>query len=164
MKQEDACVHFIDSTGNPVQRMPDYINPATNGAVFNERGEILLQKRSDNGHWALPGGAVEVGESVEQAAIREVFEETGLHVTIKRLIGVYSDPKYHLLMSRPNGKISHPVVLLFECEYQSGEARISDESTDIGFFPPDALPEKTLLSHHIRIKDALTNRVEPFIR
>ena len=56
-------------------------------------GEILLIQRADNGHWGLPGGHVEPGESVAQAAAREVLEETGCKIEVGRLIGVYSDPE-----------------------------------------------------------------------
>lgn len=155
---------FVDSTGAPIRKVPDDIRPGTNGVIFNERAEVLLQKRSDNGWWGLPGGGVDVGESIEQCVIREVFEETGLHVTAKRLIGIYSDPKHHTLMSYPDGNVIQYVLASFECELQSGELRISDESTDIGYFPVDGLPDNTLLSSRLRIEDALANSPEPFIR
>ncbi|MCI0440274.1 MAG: NUDIX domain-containing protein [Chloroflexi bacterium] len=155
---------FIDSAGKPITRMPDAIRPATNAAIFNERGEVLLQRRADNGFWGLPGGNVDIGESVEQCAIREAKEETGLDVTVTRFVGVYSDPRYYSILSYPNGYVVHYVTLVFECEAQSHDLAISDESTDIGWFPTSALPENTLLSHHIRIQDALARRAEPFIR
>ena len=67
-------------------------------------------------------------------AIREVLEEIGLHVTIKRLIGIYSDPQHYSIMSYPSAEwVIHYVTLLFECECQSGQLQISDESTDIGY-------------------------------
>jgi ADP-ribose pyrophosphatase YjhB (NUDIX family) len=144
--------------------MPDEVRPGTTGVIFNENGEVLLQKRSDNGWWGLPGGAVDIGESVEQCVVREVFEETGLHVTVKRLIGIYSDPKHYSVMSYPGGDTVQYVSVSFECEPQSGELRISDESTDIGYFAVDSLPDNTLLSSQLRIKDALAQTAEQFIR
>ncbi len=144
--------------------MPDAIRPGTNGVIFNERGEILLQKRADNGFWGLPGGAVDVGESVEQGAVREVLEETNLTVTIKRFVGIYSDPKHFTIASYPGGDIVQFVSVVFECEYQSGELATSDESTDIGYFPTDALPENTMLSHLIRIEDTIANLPQPVVR
>ena len=165
MVQNEPPTNLFDSTGQALTKMPDQILPSTNGAVFNERGEVLLQKRADNGYWGLPGGKVDIGESVEQGAIREVLEETGLNVAVKRLIGVYSDPKHYSIMSYDAaGWIIHYVTLVFECEYQSGQLQISDESTDIGYFSPDSLPENTLLSHHLRIRDAVANQAAPFIR
>jgi ADP-ribose pyrophosphatase YjhB (NUDIX family) len=164
MPQSEQIPNWLDSTGAPVPRMPDGIHVATVGIMFNDRGEVLLQRRADNGHWALPGGFVDVGESVAEGAVREVFEETGLRTTIKRLVGIYSDPRHHTIMQHRSGRIYHMVIIAFECEVQSGELKISHESTDIGYFPTDALPEKTILSHPIRIQDALANRVEPFVR
>ena len=165
MGQKEPPNNLFDSTGKALSKMPDEIRPSTNGAIFNENGEVLLQKRADNGYWGLPGGKIDIGESVAQGAIREVLEETGLRVTIKRLIGVYSDPLHYSIMSYPSaGWVIHYVTLLFECQLQSGDLQISDESTDIGYFSPDSLPENTLLSHQIRIKDALAYQEEPFIR
>ena len=155
---------FVDATGKPLTKMPDRIGPAANGVVFDERGHVLLQRRSDNAFWGLPGGWVDVGESVEQGVIREVLEETGLDVTVKRLVGIYSDPKNYTIMTYPGGTVVQFVTVVFECERQSGELRISDESTDIGYFPVDALPEDTLLGHCIRIQDAVAREGAPFIR
>ena len=80
MAEHRTPISFLDSTGKPLPKLPKIIRPGTCAAVFNERGEILLQKRADNGFWSMPGGAVDPGESVEQGALREVWEETGLQV------------------------------------------------------------------------------------
>ena len=106
MAGPDSFRQFVDSSGQPLSKMPDSILPSTNGVVFNSRGEVLLQKRADNGYWGLPGGRVDIGESVEQGAIREVLEETGLHVTVKRLIGIYSDPEQYSILSYPWGLVA----------------------------------------------------------
>ena len=58
---------------------------------------LLLMQRSDNGAWGLPGGYVEIGESVVEAAAREVVEETGVRVEVERLVGVYSDPRVQVI-------------------------------------------------------------------
>ena len=144
--------------------MPDAILPATNGVVFNDRGDVLLQKRADNGYWGLPGGKVDISETLEHGTAREVMEEAGIEVKVGRLIGVYSAPQSYSVLQYPDGTAVHYVTFLFECDYVSGELTISDESTDIGYFAPDDLPQDTLLSHRIRIKDALEHRVEPFVR
>src|SRR5262249_17131315 len=88
MAEQSAPVSFYDSTGKPLPRLPKVIRPGTCAAVFNERGEILLQKRADNGFWSMPGGAVDPGESVEQGALREVWEEKRLQERMVRLGGV----------------------------------------------------------------------------
>ena len=74
----DEAGPFIDSTGKPLVGRPTSIRPGACAVIFDGDGKILLERRSDNGFWGLPGGAVEVGESVEQAIKREVMEETGI--------------------------------------------------------------------------------------
>src|SRR6266404_7751893 len=68
------------------------VRPSVSAVIFDRRGRLLLQQRSDGGQWGLPGGSVEIGESLAEAARREVLEETGLVVVVRRLIGVYSEP------------------------------------------------------------------------
>ncbi|MBI2561507.1 MAG: NUDIX domain-containing protein [candidate division NC10 bacterium] len=79
------------------------LRPGVAAIISNGEGKILLQRRSDNGLWGLPGGSVEIGESVRDAIIREVQEETGLTVEVVRLIGVYSDPKVQVVRYEPGG-------------------------------------------------------------
>jgi 8-oxo-dGTP pyrophosphatase MutT (NUDIX family) len=164
MAEHRTLVSFLDSTGKPLPTLPKVIRPGTCAAVFNERGEILLQKRADNGFWSMPGGAIDPGESVEQGALREVWEETGLQVRVVRLVGVYSDPRNYMITHYPGGDIVHNVSLCFVCEWVSGTLRISDESTDMGYFPVEALPEPMMPSHLIRLQDVLAQQREPFIR
>jgi 8-oxo-dGTP pyrophosphatase MutT (NUDIX family) len=164
MAEHSTPIPFLDSTGKPLPRLPKVIRPGTCAAVFNGRGEILLQKRADNGFWSMPGGAIDPGESVEQGALREVWEETGLQVRVVRLVGVYSDPRNYMVTHYPGGDIVHNVSLCFVCERVAGTLQLSDESTDIGYFPVEALPAPMMLSHLIRLKDVLAQQHEPFIR
>ncbi len=69
--------------------------PSVNVVVVNQAAEVLLIRRSDNDNRALPGGAVDLGESVSQAAVRETREETGIDCEATDLLGIYSDPKVH---------------------------------------------------------------------
>ena len=132
-------------------------------ALFDEQGRILLTKRSDNGQWCLPGGGVEPGESLEEACIREVWEETGLTVRVKRLVGVYSHPD--MLVVYPDGKKVQIVAVHFEVEAISGEAGLSNETTDFGYFTKDELePLQFLGRHKERILDTMENRVEAVIK
>ena len=155
---------FLDVAGQPLPRGPDAIRPGTNAIIFNGSREVFLEKRADYGVWGLPGGAVEVGESVQESLVREVYEETGLHVVVKRLVGIYSDPSRYSVVVYPDGHVVHCVTIGFECERVSGDLRISSESTDIGYFPTDALPEDTLVGHQMRIQDAVARSDAPFIR
>jgi ADP-ribose pyrophosphatase YjhB (NUDIX family) len=105
---------------------------------------------------------MEIGESMETCAIREMFEETGLHVRIKRLVGVYSDPKNYCILRYPNGYAVHYLIVTYEVEQIGGELLISDESTDLRFFDVDALPEGMMPSSRMRVMDTLQGRVEAF--
>jgi 8-oxo-dGTP pyrophosphatase MutT (NUDIX family) len=164
MTATNSPLGLFDSTGAPLQRMPDAVRAGTNAAIFNELGQLAMQKRSDNGFWCMPGGNMDAGESIEDCAVREVFEETGLVVKVKRLIGIYSDPKAYTIMSYPDGSLIQYVIVLFECEFVSGELCVSEEGTEVAWVDPNALPENTLLSHRIRIKDALASGGAPFVR
>ena len=155
---------YLDFAGRPVVGQPQAVRAGVCAAVFDEDGRVLLEQRSDNGFWGMPGGAVDIGESVEQAVNREVLEETGLRVEVKRLVGVYSDPRQHNIASYPDGNVLQGVSFLFECVRKGGELRMSDESTGLGYFDVNDLPEKILLSHGLRISDALDLVSEAFIR
>ena len=155
---------WYDDAGSRVSRMPDAIEVASGGIVVNMNGEILLQKRADNGWWGLPCGYVDVGESVEHAAIREIQEETGIHTRVKRLVGIYSDPKHNVIGAYPGGSLIQFVIVIFECEHLSGDLKVSEESTDVRYFVPDGLPDNTVLCDLQAIRDALEQRTEPFIR
>jgi ADP-ribose pyrophosphatase YjhB (NUDIX family) len=155
---------LYDSLGRPLDKMPDKIHPGTNAVLINETNQVLLHRRSDNGVWALPGGAMEIAETAEQCVVRETFEETGLHVVVKRLVGVYSDPKNYCILRYPSGYTVHYVIMLFEVERVGGELQISDESTDLRFFDVAKLPEDILPSARIRIDDTLKGQHEAFYK
>ena len=107
--------------------------------VENERGEILLQQRSDNGAWGYPGGAVELYESVEDAARRELFEETGLHAGKMELLGVFSGPE--MAYTYPNGDQVSNVDIVFVCREWQGELVCQPGEVEaLAFFAPEALP------------------------
>lgn len=125
------------------------------GVIFNKEGKILLQKRSDTGNWGLPGGAIELGESLEDAAIREVYEETGLKVSVKKLLGIYSHPKYTKTYS--NGDKNQPIVVAYYCKFLGGSLKITDKETlDLKYFSITKLPKITGLQHKNMINDALS--------
>lgn len=132
-------------------------------AIFDEQGRILLTKRKDNGQWCLPGGGMDSGESAAEACIREVWEETGLQVEVKRLVGVYSDP--NKLAVYADGKKVQIVALHFEATILSGEPGLSDETSAFGYFTHTEIEGLELMSNHKdRILDTLSNRHEAYIK
>jgi len=117
--------------------------------------EILLMQRSDNGHWGLPGGYLEPGESVQQATLREVREETGWSVDLGRLVGVYSDPARQVV-EYPDRRRVQAVNLCFEgLARASGDLGTPGEVLGIGFFAWDALPQPFVPIHQIRVEDCM---------
>lgn len=132
--------------------------------IFNEEKQVLLQKRADVELWGIPSGHIEIGETVSEAAIREVKEETNLDIKIKKIIGVYSEPNSQVF-AYPNGKVVHFITTCFLAEITGGELRCnSDESLEIEFFHPEELPQDLLKMHPQWLKDALVNRELAFIR
>ncbi len=132
--------------------------------IFNDqRDRILLTRRADNGLWCLPGGGMDPGEFMEETCVREVFEETGLRVLVKRLIGVYSSP--HWLVEYPDGNRVQIVALNFEAEVIGGELKTSHEVNEFGYFSKEEIEKLDLMTnHHQRILDAFEHRQEAFIR
>jgi 8-oxo-dGTP pyrophosphatase MutT (NUDIX family) len=118
--------------------------PSATAVVFDERQRVLLGRRSDNGAWELPGGIVDPAEQPADAAIREVFEETGVIAEPERLVAVWVSPP----LAYPNGDQVQYLDLTFRCRAIGGAARVNDaESSDVGWFADDALPrvsERTL--------------------
>jgi ADP-ribose pyrophosphatase YjhB (NUDIX family) len=132
-------------------------------AILDENGRILLTRRTDNGQWCLPGGRMESGESAAEACEREVFEETGLNVRVKRLVGVYSHPDQ--LVVYPDGNKAHVVALHFEADIIGGELGLSNETTDFGYFTLQEIEGLEMLGRHKeRIIDTMANQSETFIK
>jgi 8-oxo-dGTP diphosphatase len=131
------------------------LSPAANAVILNDAGEVLLTRRADNGLWCLPGGRMEVGEAIEETAVRETREETGLEVVVERAVGVYSRPDaYYTRLG------VQPLVLTFLCRVVGGAPRVSAETTAFGYFAPAALPADIVPPHVRRIADALAVRDE----
>lgn len=132
-------------------------------AIFDEQKLVLLTKRRDNGQWCLPSGGVEPGESVAEACEREVLEETGLSVRVKRFVGVYSHPDQLTVYSETDK--FQIVALHFEAEIIGGELGLSDETSDYGYFTVEEIEGLEMLGRHKeRIIDTLANQKEAFIR
>ena len=122
--------NYIQWIREQVGHEPIFLNFAA-AFILNERGEVLLQKRSDMQAWGLPGGALELGESAEEAMLREVFEETGLRVNVEAFLGAYT----RYFQEYPNGDHAQSIAFFFVCSIVSGKLRIDhDETLDLQFF------------------------------
>ena len=131
--------------------------------IFDDAGRFLLTRRSDNGQWCLPSGGLEPGESVEETCIREVFEETGLHVSIKRLVGIYSN--HHQLVIYSDSDKFQIVAIHFEAEIIGGVLGLSDETIDFGYFSLAEIEGIDLMqSHRERILDSVTKQTKIIVK
>lgn len=125
--------------------------------------KVLLTKRADNSMWCMPSGGVDPGETVEETVIRETYEETGLYVRVKRLVGVYSYP--HGLVEYPDGNKAQIIALSFIAEVTGGELGLSDETTAFGYFSLSEMDAMEMLPGHLeRIHDAFKDQINPFIK
>ncbi len=108
--------------------------------VEDAQGRILMQQRSDDGTWSYPGGRIEIDETVEAAARREVFEECGLRVGEMTLLGVFSGPELNHVY--PNGNEVCGIDVVYVSRDYSGTLESWDkEAKSMGFYPIDALPQ-----------------------
>lgn len=136
--------------------------PGASAVVADKQGRLLLHRRSDNERWALPGGTMDIGETIAHCAEREVQEETGLIVKAHRVVGIYSDPEHVFAYS--NGEVRQEFSVCFACEILGGEISKSDESLDVKFWSVEELA--TLNMHpsiRLRISHYLSENPEAFI-
>ena len=109
--------------------------------IFNDKGEVLLQKRSDDSTWGNPGGAMEFGETIYDTAVRETYEETNLKIEPKdlKLFKIYSGEECHHIY--PNKDEAYIVSIMFETNVYQGDIKTDDsESLELKFFAIDDLP------------------------
>lgn len=136
--------------------------PGVAAVVVNEAGEVLLQRRSDNGLWGLPGGGIDPGEEPADAVIREVWEETGVHVRPERIVAVHGGEEF--FVRYPNGDQAYLISITFRCTPIGGEPRINDdESLEVRYFPPSQLPP-LIARNTMRIQLALADIPEAQFR
>ncbi len=129
----------IDYYHDPEAPRANSLVPGASAIVVNDQGEVLLHRRSDNSLWALPGGVMDIGESIAEAIMREVREETGLSVRPECIVGVYTDP--HHVFAYEDGEVRQEFSICFACAITGGQLKPSGESTEIGFFPANRITE-----------------------
>jgi 8-oxo-dGTP pyrophosphatase MutT (NUDIX family) len=153
----------IDYHDDPNAPKANSMVPSVNVVVANDAGEILLIRRSDNGNWALPGGAIDLGESAAQAAVRETQEETGIDCEITGLVGIYTDPK-HIILYTSNGESRQEFSIVLTARPVGGQPTTSSESTEVRWVPSaDAQGYRMDRAMHSRIGHYLERRTSPVI-
>jgi len=150
--------HFHD----PNAPTANSIVVAVTAFVVNDAGELLLIRRSDNGLWALPGGAQDIGEYIADTVVRETREETGIDVEVTDLVGIYSNPNHVIAYS--DGEVRQQFSICFRARPAGGELRTSSESTEVRWVPCADLDGLSIHeSMRLRIDHGYENRPEPYI-
>jgi ADP-ribose pyrophosphatase YjhB (NUDIX family) len=153
----------IDYINDPAGPKANSIVPSANVIVVNDQGEILLIRRTDNGNWAVPGGGMDPGESITDAAVRETLKETGITCEITGLVGIYTNPR-HVIRYTSNNEVRQEFSVVFTARPAGGELRPSNESAEPQWVSPANVTRLQMhASMRMRIQHYLDQRTEPYL-
>lgn len=153
----------IDFYDDPEAPAANSLVPSVNVIVVNDEDSILLIRRTDNGNWAVPDGAIDLGESVAQAAVRETLEESGVECEVTGIVGIYSDPR-HLILHTSNGEVRQEFSIVLTARALRGRPTPSNESSEVRWVPEAEASGYTMdRSMRIRINDFLARKKTPVI-
>jgi ADP-ribose pyrophosphatase YjhB (NUDIX family) len=153
----------IDYLDDPDAPPANSLVPSVNVAVTDDEGRLLLMRRTDNDNWALPGGAMDPGETIAQAGVRETKEETGIDCEITALVGVYTNPQ-HVILYTSNGEVRQECSLVFAARAVGGEPTPSSESSEVRWVRRDELGQYGMHpSMAQRVAHFLERRDRPYI-
>lgn len=130
--------------------------------VVDDHDRVLLIRRTDNGLWAVPGGAQDFGEYIAETAVRETREESGIAIEVTGIVGIYTNP--HHVMAYTDGEVRQQFSICFRARYLSGEPTPSDESSEVRWVTRDELDELPIHpSMRLRIDHGYQRSAEPYI-
>jgi ADP-ribose pyrophosphatase YjhB (NUDIX family) len=153
----------IDYLDDPEAPAANSLVPSVNVAVRNEEGELLVIRRTDNDNWALPGGAMDCGESMGEAAVRETKEETGIDCEVTGLVGIYTNPR-HVILYTSDGEVRQECSFVFSARATSGEPRTSSESSEVRWIAPENVDRYPMHeSMRLRVAHVLDARTTPYV-
>lgn len=151
---------YLDNLRKKIGTDP-VIMPGANVIILNKDGKILMHHRRDRDWWGLPGGMMEIGETLEETAIREVKEEINLDVSNLKIFNIYSGPEFFYIY--PDGNQVHNVTATYICKVYSGEIIVEEtEGRDAKFFSLEDLP-KNISSTIQPILNELKDRFHEFL-
>lgn len=153
----------IDYYDDPDAPPANSLVPSANVAVTNDVGQLLMIHRTDNDNWAFPGGAMDLGESLVDTAVREVKEETGIDCEVTGLVGIYTDPK-HVILYTSDGEARQEFSVLFTARAVSGVPTPSSESRQVVWVERERLLDLQMdRSMRQRIEHYLEGRTSPYL-
>ncbi|GGV45211.1 NUDIX hydrolase [Kitasatospora herbaricolor] len=153
----------VDYFRDPDAPPANSVVPSVTAVVTDMSGQLLLIHKTDNDLWALPGGGHDIGESVGQTVVREVFEETGIDVEVVAVTGLYTDPDH--VIAYDDGEVRQQFSICFRARPIGGDLRTSKESKEVRWVDPADLDELRIHpSMRLRIHHGLDpHRVQPYI-
>ncbi len=152
----------IDYFNDPNAPAANSVVPSVTAVVTDEQGRILMVHKTDNDLWALPGGGMDLGESIADAAVRETKEETGIDIAVTGLIGVYTNPRH--VLAYDDGEVRQQFSLCFTTRMLGGTLRTSSETKEVQFVAPGDLDTLNIHpSMRLRIDHYLEGRPTPYI-
>jgi ADP-ribose pyrophosphatase YjhB (NUDIX family) len=152
----------VDYYNDPNAPKANNIVPSVTAIVPNEHGAILMVHKTDNDLWALPGGAMDIGEAMADAVVREVKEETGIDVEVTGVVGIYSNPNH--VMAYDDGEVRQQCSICFTARMLGGQFATSSETKEVQFVAPADLSSLNIHpSMRLRIDHFLEHRLEPYI-
>jgi ADP-ribose pyrophosphatase YjhB (NUDIX family) len=153
----------IDYYDDPAAPKANSLVPSVNVVVVNDASEVLMIRRSDNDNWAVPGGAIDLGESLVEAAIRETREESGIECRITGIVGIYTDPR-HVILYTSNGEARQEFSIVLTASAVSGTPTPSDESREVAWVRRKDLDGYSMdRSMRVRIGHYLQGRTTPYL-
>ena len=153
----------IDYRNDPDAPPANSMVPSVNVVVTSDAGEILLIRRSDNDNWALPGGGVDLGESLAQAGVRETREESGIDCEITGLTGIYTDPG-HVIFYTSNGEVRQEFSIVLTGRATGGRPTPSSETSEVRWVPLDEVDDYQMdPSMRLRVQHYAEHRDRPYI-
>ena len=153
----------IDYLNDPDAPKANSVVPSANVIVARDDGQILLIRRTDNDNYALPGGALDLGESIAETAVRETEEETGIRCEVTGMVGIYTNPR-HVIEYTSNGEVRQEFSVLFTARPIGGTPATSSESSEVVWMPTAEVDRLTMHpTMRQRIGHYLEGRTAPYI-
>jgi ADP-ribose pyrophosphatase YjhB (NUDIX family) len=153
----------IDYYDDPAAPKANSLVPSVNVIVTDDRDRILLIRRTDNDNWAIPGGAIDLGESLNQAAVRETKEESGIDCEITGISGIYTDPK-HVILYTSNGEARQEFSIVLTARPVGGQPTPSSETSEVCWVKPGDVVGYTMdRSMRLRVSHYLDGTGRPHL-